>query len=399
MNFLKYLFLFLLTVYALLWITDTTYLISGVQKTYLRGNNTANIDDKDDFPFRVISTQNPTELEKAENYNQIPLDDSLQSYLKQYKTASFLILKSGKLANETYFEPYNQKSQTNSFSMAKSVVSLLMAVAIEEGKIKSLKQPITDFLPEFGADPLAQKCTVGDLSAMTSGYSWREDYTLPVNEMAKSYYGTELEKLIFSMPFKIEPGSKFEYQSGTTQILAILLQRATGKSLAEYASEKLWKPLEMESDAYWSLDKKDGIEKAFCCIHSSARDFAKLGQLMLDEGKYKGKQIVPRWFVSLSTKPGIHPSYGYSFWTFYNNQNGLPDFYQFQGHLGQYIIVVPSYDLVIVRTGSDREAEEPSFDGQNKSVLQFPLVREAIKMYPKKSSAFVEQVKGLFERK
>src|SRR5690606_30606350 len=129
---------------------------------------------------------------------------------------------------EYYWDDYSATSNTNSFSMSKSVITMLLGKAIEQGYIKSLDQPITDFLPEFKDDEFGKKCTVGHLSAMRSGYDWSEDYYLPLNPTAKAYYGSNIEKQMLSRSFISEPGGDFNYLSGDTQLLAIILQRAVG---------------------------------------------------------------------------------------------------------------------------------------------------------------------------
>ncbi|MFV0304901.1 MAG: serine hydrolase domain-containing protein [Moheibacter sp.] len=347
--------LLLVLIIALLYLTGNQYIIRGVQLTYLKGEKTANIDDYKDFDNNVILANKPQPWVEHERYNKILLTDSLRNELEIYKSIGFFVVKDGKALLEEYWEDYSAESYTNSFSMAKSVVTMLLGKAIEQGYIKSLDQPITDFLPEFKDDAFAQKCTVGNLSAMTSGYDWSEDYYFPLNPTAKAYYGSNIEKQMLSRSFIQEPGGHFDYLSGTTQLLAIVLQRAVGISLSQYLQEEFWQPLGMEQDAYWSKDKKEGMEKAYCCLNSNVRDYAKLGQLLLQQGNWNGKQIIDSAFVKKMVTPnykvfneGEHVRYGYSIWTDYEHQ---PNFYGFMGHLGQRIIVVPSENLVIVRLG------------------------------------------------
>jgi CubicO group peptidase (beta-lactamase class C family) len=302
----------------------------------------------------VLSNQ-PQPWPEDENYNKIPLTDSLTSELEKFQTVGFFVAKDGKALWEKYWENYSDESLTNSFSMAKSVITMLVGKAIEQGYIKSLDQKITDFLPEFKDDNFAQKCTVGDLSAMTSGYDWSEDYYWPLNPTAKAYYGSQIEKQMLKRKFIQEPGGHFNYLSGNTQLLAIILQRATGVSVSRYLQEEFWQPMGMENDAYWSKDREDGMEKAYCCLNSNVRDFGKLGQLLLQNGNWNGKQILDSTFVQKMITPNYkafneneHARYGYSIWTDYEHE---PNFYGFMGHLGQRIIVVPNENLVIVRLG------------------------------------------------
>lgn len=347
--------LFFVFLIGLLYLTGNQYIIKGVQLTYMKGHNTANIDDYIDFDNNVILSYKPQPWFKHKMYNKIPITDTLQHELENYKSVAFFVAKDGEVLWEYYWDGYSDESLTNSFSMSKSVVTMLLGKAIEQGYIQSMKQPITDFLPEFKDDELAKKCTVGDLSAMTSGFDWNEDYYLPLNPTAKAYYGSNIEKQMLKRKFIKEPGGYFNYISSDTQLLAIILQRAVGISISQYLQEEFWQPMGMEKDAYWSKDRKKGMEKAYCCLNSNARDFAKFGQLLLQDGKWNGKQILDSTFVRKMITPnykafkeGESVRYGYSIWTDYEHK---PNFYALMGHLGQRIIVVPSEDLVIVRLG------------------------------------------------
>ncbi|SMC81593.1 serine hydrolase domain-containing protein [Moheibacter sediminis] len=349
----------LLLLVAILYITGNDYIIRGVQLTYMKGHNTANIDDYKDFDNNLILADKPQRWEQHELFNKIPLTDTLQNELEKFKSVGFFVAKDGKVLLEYYWDGYSNESHTNSFSMAKSVITMLLGKAIEQGYIKSLDQPITDFLPEFKDDEFGKLCTVGDLSAMTSGYDWLEDYYLPLNPSAKAYYGDQIEKQMLSRKFIQKPGGDFNYLSGDTQLLAIVLQRATKRSASQYLQEEFWQPMGMEEDAYWSKDRKDGMEKAFCCLNSNVRDFGKLGQLLLQNGKWNGKQILDSAFVQKMITPnykafkkGQPASYGYSIWTDYEHQ---PNFYGLMGHLGQRVIVVPSENLIIVRLGHEKD--------------------------------------------
>ncbi len=367
----------------LLYATDNQYIFRGVKLTYLKGNTTANIDDRLDFDTRMISNGEIQEWELSENYNQIPLTDTLFKELEVYKPAGFLIIKDGKILNEHYFNGYSDTSLTNSFSVSKTMLTMMLGKAIEEGYIKSLDQSIVDFLPEFKDDSLAQQCTVGDLSAMTAGYDWSESYYLPLNPTAKAYYGRDITEQMLSRSFVKESGNEFEYLSGVTQLLGIVVRRAIDKPLSEYLSEKFWKPLGMRTPAYWALDNPDGMEKAYCCVYSNARDFAKFGQLILQDGKWNGKQLIDSSFVSLMKSPNLsafskveQPIYGYSLWLDYDHST---PFYSLIGHLGQYIAVVPEHNMVIVRLGQTRDRR-----GTKNGVLPgndlYYYVDEAVKM-------------------
>ena len=359
---LKIISFFLLFLIGLLYLTGNQYVIRGVQLTYLKGQKTANIDDYIDFDNNIILSYKPQAWEKHELFNKIPLTDTLTQELKDYKSIGFFVVKDGKALWEYYWDDYSDESLTNSFSMSKSVITFLLGKAIEQGYIQSLDQPITDFLPEFKDDEFGKKCTIGDLSAMTSGYDWEEDYYFPLNPTAKAYYGNNIEKQMLKRKFIKEPGGHFDYLSGNTQLLAIILQRAVGISVSQYLQEEFWQPMGMEKDAYWSKDRRDGMEKAYCCLNSNVRDFAKFGQLLLQNGNWNGKQILDSAFVQKIITPnysafneGEHARYGYSIWTDYEHQ---PNFYGLMGHLGQRIIVIPSENVIIVRLGHLKDDRE-----------------------------------------
>lgn len=381
---ITYFLLFILVLgVVLLFATDNQYIFRGIKLTYLKGHTTANIDDRVDFDTRIISNGEPQEWELSDRYNQIPLTDTLLKELETYQSAGFLIIKDGKILNERYFNGYSDTSLTNSFSVSKSMLTLMLGKAIEEGYITSLSQPITDFLPEFKDDSLAQLCTVGDLSSMTAGYDWKENYYLPLNPTAKAYYGRDITEQMLSRSFVKESGDKFEYLSGVTQLLGIVLKRAIKQPLSTYLSEKFWKPLGMRKESYWALDDENGMEKAYCCVYSNVRDFAKFGQLILQDGKWNGEQLIDSSFVALMKTPNTsafsaveQPIYGYSLWLDYEHET---PFYSLIGHLGQYVACIPSKNIVIVRLGQKRDRR-----GTKKGVLPgndlYYYVDEVMKM-------------------
>ena len=329
------------------------YLFRGIRQTYLRGETGSNINDEKYFDSNVIAKGNPVPWQKDSLYNKTSLPKNLVQDLKDSNSASFLVIKNGKLVHEEYWDGYNQNSKTNSFSIAKGVMVMLLGKAIEENKIESLHQKYSDFFGNYANVEFGKNLTLGELASMEAGLNWNEDYKSPFLPNAKAYYGKSLEEAVFLRDFKNEPGKKFEYQSGATQLLGFALRKSMQKTLADYASEKFWKPLGMEQNAAWTTDDF-GMEKAFCCIHSTSRDFAKLGQLFLNDGKFGDMQILDASFVEKMRTPtklsnGI---YGMGLWI--NNDSALKHYY-FQGLYGQYIIIVPEKNMVIVRTGTHKD--------------------------------------------
>lgn len=230
-----------------------------------------------------------------------------------------------------------------------------MGIAIQEGYIKSLDQKVIDFIPDLKG-PYAEQVSIADLSSMASGQKWSEEYYNPFSVTSASYFVKNLNKLILEQPITSEPGKKFKYQSGTTQLLAMVIKKATGVTLSEYLFQKLWQPIGAKG-ALWQLDSNtNGMEKAFCCLASNAQDFARIGKLYKNHGKWNGKQILDSSFVALSLKPRFPESseYGYGWWL--DTYKGKKVF-MMRGHLGQYVIVIPEIDTMVVRLGHLKDGE------------------------------------------
>ncbi len=317
--------------------------------------NFANITDHKIFPARTAKadsikfhypvSQNP-KVPKALSVGDKKI--SFDNYLEKNKSVAFLIIKNDSIYYEKYFRGYNEASVVASFSMAKSVTSILIGCAIDDGLIKSTDEPIINYIPELNHDGL-EKVTIKDLLDMKSGIKFNESYVNPFGDAANYYYGRNLRKSMYRRKAAHAPGGDFEYSSGDTQLLGFVLERALkGKTVTAYLEEKLWKPLGMEYDATWSLDRKeDGLEKTFCCINARARDFAKLGRLYLNNGNWNGKQIISSQWVKESTTPTPgNEGYTNQWWL---NSDGS---YLAKGILGQYIYVNPAKNLIIVRLGT-----------------------------------------------
>ncbi len=361
---------------ALTYAFGYNYLFKGIRETYLRGETGATIDDGGYFPSHRILKGNPIAWEKDSLYNKNLLPKALVEELKNSKTASFLVIKNGKILHEEYWDGYNQRSKTNSFSMAKAVNVMLLGKAIEEGKIKALNQKYYDFYENYKNVEFGKYLTLEDLATMESGLNWNEEYNSPFGQNAKAYYGKSLDVAVFLRGFKNKPGTKFEYQSGTSQLLGFAIRKAVNKTMADYASEKLWKPLGMEQNADWSTDEF-GMEKTFCCIHAASRDFAKLGQLLLDKGKFNDTQILNPDFVEKMTTPTklSNGVYGMGLWL---NYDVAVKHYFFRGLYGQYIIIIPEKQMVIVRTGMYKNQPK---DKKGRPLQVEFLVNEVVKNF------------------
>jgi len=376
MIILFYISLFLITVAILFYIFGYAYLFSGISKTYLRGKSSANIDDGKFFTSNIIHTTNPVLWDEHPDYNKKDLPKNIVDDLTQSNTASFLVIKDGKLLHQQYWNGYNELSKTNSFSMAKAVTVMLFGKALEEGKINNADQKFYEFYDEFKNKPFGKDLTLKHLAQMESGLNWDENYKNPFLPNARAYYGRSLIKATFSRRFKGKPGERFEYQSGSTQLLGFAVKKAVNQSLSSYLSEKFWIPLGMEQNADWSVDES-GMEKTYCCIHSNSRDFAKLGQLFLDDGKVGDQQILNLDFIEQMRTPTEKSDeiYGMGFWI--NHDNPIKHYY-FLGLQGQYIIMIPEHKMVIVRTGSYNNL--PKTDRGRPDQVKF-LVNETVKHF------------------
>jgi CubicO group peptidase (beta-lactamase class C family) len=347
-------------------------LVSG--KTYLfktLAYNFVGIDDLDLFEHRTVATGEGIEWPLSKNYNSKPMPAELMSTLEQYKSVSFLVIKNDSILYEQYWEDKSDTSHTNSFSMAKSIIGVLIGIAIDEGKIKSLDQKVGDFIPEYKTGSRAQ-LTIRHLITMSAALSWDEAYANPLSVTTEAYYGKDLFSLVKNQEVVGTPGKEFNYQSGCSQLLGFIIEKATGKHIAEYASEKLWKPLNAMHAAEWSLDKKDGTEKAYCCFYSNARDFARIGSLYLHHGNWHGNQILDSSYVAESVTPAPlddngqpNKVYGYHWWI--GDYSGKHIFYC-RGILGQYIVAIPDENIIFVRLGHKRG--EKAADG---SLLDMPV--------------------------
>lgn len=349
---------FLIALLLLIAITITVfyamgygYVFTAVRVVYGSGHRTAFLSDFTYFDNRTIQRGKPQAWNIHKNYNEVASTEELDALHGKYHTTAFMIIKNDSVWHEQYFDDNSHKTLSNSFSMAKTYVSAMLGKAIMQGYIKSLNQRVGDFFPEFSTG-LAADLTVGDLSSMASGSNWDESYYNAFSVTTQAYYDKDLRKIILEkVKIVEEPGQKYVYQSGNTQLLAMVLEKATGKKLTNYLSETFWQPLGCEYDAFWQIDSEEkGLEKAYCCIASNARDFARMGKLYLNYGKWNGNQLLDSSFVAKSIQPRFteSPEYGYGMWLL--SRNGK-NFFMMRGHLGQYVIMQPEDKIIIVRLG------------------------------------------------
>jgi CubicO group peptidase (beta-lactamase class C family) len=296
---------------------------------------------------------------------------TVDSYMAAYNVSGILVLKDGKILLEKYGLGRKPEDRWTSFSVAKSVTSTLVGAAIQDGKIKGLSAPVTDYIPELkgsGYDGV----TVRQLLMMSSGVKWNEDYTDPDSDVAKAGATTDDPKMnpmvsyMRKLPRAHEPGTFFNYNTGETDLVGVLVSNAVGKPLSDYASEKIWRPYGMERDAIWMTDG-GGHERGGCCMSITLRDYGRVAQFVLDGGKAGGKQILPPTWSAEATTPQItngtrERGYGYFWW--------MPDSgaYEARGIFGQSITTYAKDRIIIVTnaawpraTGRDLSAARNAF--------------------------------------
>jgi CubicO group peptidase (beta-lactamase class C family) len=351
-----------ISVVLLAYATNTDYLLKAVRTIYLKGHVTAFLDDYHEFDNRTIAA-GPVKYSWPKHglYNTTQASDRLEKKHQEMGTIAYVVIKNDSIFYEQYYQGYSDSSNTNSFSMVKSMVSGLLGKSIMNGTIKSLDQPVGDFFPEFN-EGLAAQTTVGDLASMSSGTNWDEAYYSPLSITTRAYFDDYLREVILNLKVVDTPGQKFKYASGDTQLLGMVLEKANGKTLSQQLTEYFWQPLGAEHDAYWQLDSEEsGIEKAYCCLASNALDFARFGKLYKDHGNWMGAQILDSAYVAKSISPRFEdsPQYGYGWWM---HPHMGHDFFMMKGHLGQYVMVNPTDNLIIVRLGHLHSKREQNRD-------------------------------------
>lgn len=316
------------------------------------------IDDLDMFEHHTVAASDSCwQWPSARDCNTYRMRPADSAYIDSLRTVAFLVIQHDSVVYEEYRNGWNDTLTSNIFSSTKSIVGLLVGVAIDEGKIRSLDEPVGNYIPAFN-EGKKRNITIRHLLTMSGGLSWDEAYASLFSVTTHGYYGDDLYDLVTGLDVIEEPGRQFSYRSGDTQLLAFVVEAATGKSISDYAAEKLWRPMQACRDAYWLLDRKGGDEKAFCCFHTSAREVARFARLMLHEGNWNGRQLISREYMREATSPATYIQnqwgtgpldyYGFQIWIMHYKGQVNP---YFRGMLGQYIIAIPERDAIVVRLG------------------------------------------------
>ena len=320
------------------------------------------IHDHKTHPVRVVENGDAPQAWPFDSaYNQKQIPQEFMTIIDSNDTHAFLVIQDGKLVYEKYWDGYDSAKISGSFSAAKSIISLLIGIAVDEGKIKSVEEPAGNYLPHFKTNGL-EKIRIKDLLTMSSGTNYNEADKSYFSMNAYGYYGDDEEYMVSMMKKKEEPGVYWQYRSGDTQVLGLIVEKVFGQSISALVSERFMKPMGANADALWLLDGAGKHEKAFCCFNAVARDYAKFGQLVLNKGNWNGKQIVSEKYIAEATTPASYLKdrsenngpvdfYGYQYWMV--NHSGVHAIAQ-NGLFGQYVYIIPEKNAVVVRLGQSK---------------------------------------------
>lgn len=308
----------------------------------------------------------------SELFEQLSGTDDWDSFLEANDTQAFIVIQDGTVLYENYFNDTRRDSIVTSFSVAKSFTSSLIGIAIDEGFIESVDDPITIYLPELAErDSRFHEITIRHLLLMASGLEYEEFRPLLFNsdDILTSYYPDQREISLENTHIIDPPGRYFSYNKYHPQLLGMILERATGKPVTTYLQTRLWDKLGMEFDGSWSTDSTaSDFEKMETGVNARAIDFAKFGVLFLDGGNWQGNQVISKAWVDESTRPFFPQNhadyyteyfaflpgrayYNYMWWGFEREEDAFD--FSAEGDKGQFIYVSPQKNLVIVRNGID----------------------------------------------
>lgn len=323
----------------------------------------ADVGDQHRFPSRAIAAGE--EVSPLPDGPEIDLSGAVpdgegadfDSFLRRNETLAFVVVHRDRLAYERYFDGSDRATPQTSFSVAKSFLSTLVGIAIDEGLIGDVDDPITDYLPELAErDERFGRITLRDLLTMSSGLRYEEpDIPVPWGDDVVTYYGVDLRDVGMKGSQIVEPPrATWHYNNYNPLLLGMVLERATGVSVSRYMSTRLWQPLGAEADATWSLDsERSGFEKLESGLNVAPVDYARFGLLFLHDGEWNGTRIVSEEWVRAATSADTttDPAADYQYFWWVDVER--PGRFYGLGNLGQYLYVAPDADAVIVRNGSD----------------------------------------------
>ena len=287
---------------------------------------------------------------------------TIQDYINKFKVGGLIILRNGKILHEEYNFGNNQESRWISFSVTKSVTSMLLGAAIKDGFIKNVEEPVVTYLPHL-IDSSYKDVTIKQVLHMSSGIKWNEDYTDPYSDvsLASGLNSLELYSYLNKLGKSSNPGEKFNYNTGEANLIGGIVRSAIGNNLSTYLEQKIWKPFGMEHDAYWVLDNNYSLELGGCCINATLRDYSRIGLFAMNKGiTREGIAVLPTNWIDESTNPSNNLKYyGYQWWL-----DG-PEYESFyaDGIFGQFIWIDPSSKIVVaMQSVWDSAASQESMD-------------------------------------
>ena len=321
------------------------------------------ITDVDWYEPKEVVKGKPVELSTANPTLDRDSLEQISAYAQAANSSALLVMHKGDLVWERYWEEFDAASTSNSMSMSKTILALLIGIAIAEGDIESELVPVANYIPEWSQDERSQ-ITIQDLLRMQSGLKNSDDTNNPLSDLVQMYAGADADGVALNIPAARPPQQVFNYNNGNSQILSEVLERATGERYADYLSSRLWQPLQA-NDAWVWLDRPQGNPKPFCCLFATPRDWARVGQLFLDRGRVNNKQIVPESWLNKMIQPStLSNNYGYHIWlkARTDSKPGVytrdadksflaEDTFYLDGASNQRVYIIPSQALVIVRVG------------------------------------------------
>lgn len=319
-----------------------------------------------------------------------PYSQDFEPFLHSSQTAAFLVLHQDSLLMEWYEAKETSEMGLGSFSMAKTVVALLFWRLFEERILLNWDAPVYPYIPNWARSHHDSLLTFRHLVEMTANLDWDESYDLPMSKTTEAYYGNDLERLMRSLHTTEVPGRRLNYQSCNQIFLAFLFRKLTGFSITQGLERYLWKPMGTEAPILWSLDHEQGLEKAFCCLSAKARDYMRLGRICLHEGTWKSFRFLhPVSYQNslkvsnvLSEDGDVQNDYYAMGWWITDVEYDGKTFkaHYMRGILGQYLVIIPEAQLVILRMGHHRD---PKRIGQHRADV-FEYMRMGLKLSERK---------------
>jgi len=327
---------------------------------------------KSDSPYpltyELIDIDNLTYNYKGKKY-------TIEDYIQAFKVAGLIIIRDGKILHESYNFGNNEESKWISFSVTKSVTSMLLGAAIKDGFINSVKDPVVSYLPQLRGSHY-DDVSIEQILHMSSGVTWNEDYTDPNSDVsvASGFNSLKLYDYLRGLGTSSKPGNKFNYNTAETNLIGGLVRSATGNNLSKYLEQKIWKPFGMEFDAYWVLDYDYNLELGGCCINATLRDYARIGIFALNNGTLENNlNILPKnWMKESTTSSPNLEYYGYQWWLDGSNYNS----YYADGIFGQFIWIDPDSKTIVAMHSARDYAGVNDYVGGHRLSFMVSLIKE-----------------------